>query len=1010
MIALDRQIVRRFGLLLLGILLLSATAGRATMQPPVPAQLVTVGGTVTLPNGDPLIQYYVGLAPAKSNGDFDYSQAIYTITDFYGSFSFNVTGIGNYVIEVNPPVNDSSATPLRYPLTINSGTIFLSLPLQLPAAVKTLSGQVLLGGAPYGPVVLRAFSVDSWRSVSAISNGAGVYNFGLSGGEWRIVVETPTNTSPWMYTGEPKAVYFAEDATPESRSLNFDLTPTTATLTGRVLAPDGNPLTSVNPVNDDASVFVSGDTSYSGRRYYLRNDGTFSMPLVPGIYELRVILNPTRYPTYAGPPAAVVSVPGGSVNAGDLQLIERNATISGVVRAGTTPVSGVRVQAVGGEDEVVAATTDATGAYSLKVAPDTWDVNVSLDSNQPYLNYVEGSTVVLGPNQTKQVDLSLTPAADQVRGTLVDENNAPIGGLEGWAYARDPVSKKYISSADVSDSRFTLNIPSGGALIGVVLEPGSPYALLNEVSSNLQNGVIGDQMPAGIDAATRAPYEQLVVLPAAGPAPAALLERSFRLALNNAQVSGRLLGADGRPLVGVIGSVEATPAGANAVSLTAPIDPTSAGFSLPVAAGTWFLSYRLSEADARYSPTPRAPLTVQVGAGQRLAQDLPATTLDGVVSGTLLEEDGVTPITGQYVYLSGANYSTYTLTDSSGNFVFRVPLDVGTAPTTYVIGTELTCDDTLAGRCYLNNPPFTVSIPPQQPGTNLNGTITVPAGRLVGSRSTNNTTISGRIGGLSDPDRATATVENASGGSAGPRADVDADGDFFATLGYRSGSNLSVKVRAYYSNNQTGSTGSVPVRGLLQTDPGLQQTTTQAPPITLRTVPGVPDAVSEVFIAAEGWSYTFSDGSTIQIPANAVPLGQAAFATQGSDPETRVRVVVEPTIFLPSSQVYTVGYTFGFTISLYEVQSGAPISTPLLTPASITLRYNPDELRINGADEPRLRPALQEGEHWVQPEAYVTDMANNTVSFKATQMGTWALMQLRLNSCSTCQFLPMTGG
>ena len=85
------------------------------------------------------------------------------------------------------------------------------------------------------------------------------------------------------------------------------------------------------------------------------------------------------------------------------------------------------------------------------------------------------------------------------------------------------------------------------------------------------------------------------------------------------------------------------------------------------------------------------------------------------------------------------------------------------------------------------------------------------------------------------------------------------------------------KLEAGYLNNGAFTAFGVPQTGTVSVSSALRaaqasQQLIELPLAQLDAAITLPERVSEIFQASDGWSYTLSDGSQIQIPANTVPI------------------------------------------------------------------------------------------------------------------------------------------
>ncbi|NTV65671.1 MAG: hypothetical protein HGA65_19355, partial [Oscillochloris sp.] len=576
---------------------------------------------------------------------------------------------------------------------------------------------------------------------------------------------------------------------------------------------------------------------------------------------------------------------------------------------------------------------------------------------------------------------------------------APVSYVEGWAYARDASSDKYVASAYVYGSNFTLNVPAGDLRVGLWLAAGSDYAFQDEVATTAIKAPAAqlsiDQIPttqlttAQIDAQRRALYEQAVTIgaPDSNGLAATIKPLTLTLTRNDAALSGTLRGRDGKALTGLSGTIYASPEAENASSQYASIDPQDGSYSLKLAAGTWYLSYSLDSDASIYSPYSPQPISVTVAAGANPDLDISPTYLDGEIRGVLRDDqDNILP--NEFIWVSSDNYSDYQITDENGAFTFYVPLG------SYLLGTSLSCD--LDTDCYIDPEPQPVEASRRRGAAAL---ADIGVTNLTAERSGSSAKIDGTVDSTLGIATVTGQRLNPNGSTSG-EVGVNGNGEFNDLLVAMPNNRTTVRIllKAYSGGTNKGDqrvtvTIKNASRPILASDISIQ-----APPIELKPVLGMPDSLTATFAAAKNWNVTLSDGASISIPANVVPL---------SDDETMARIVIEPTIFLPGDSLFDEANSYGYSISLYEAKSGKQITAPLRKPAQLTLRYNPATLQENEATLANVRPANYTLNHWSATGSYTLDSAARAFTVETNTLGTWALMQL-VNGVTTI-YLPIVG-
>lgn len=841
-------------------------------------------------------------------------------------------------------------------------------------------------GAPIENALVTAQRSGIPGSAQALTAPNGAFTLSLGDGQWEVTLESPADTTPWMYIGPPAEFSIGSGLTPPS--LTFVVSATQALLVGRVLTAAGSPLPPAGPSAPPPTVEVWSDDHFGSRTAAVDAMGAFSIPVVSGRYNVVPALDPAFYPDYDVAEVTVKDVTVGTVSVGDLLVLERNATINGrVIDGGGGGLAGIEVEAlrIGGGFET--ATSGAGGAFTMRVAPGTWELS-ALSPSAAYVSSDSVVTVEVAAGPPATAELVLAPAAMQVAGRLVDGAGATVGAADGWAYARRAADGAIVAYSEVTGGLFDMGVPAGSLRIGVVLPLDSPYSLARTTPA-------GVALPANSqEAAERAAYEVPLEVPPAAVPPTTPV--ALALTTLGRQLTGVVRDPGGAALPSLPIVITATPDDAGAAPQTTTAAPLTGAFTLNVGPGVWRLNYTLGANVAGLARSLPAPLSITVGAEPPAPVTLDLLRFDGVVAGILQDEAGV-PLGGQRIWVSSDRYTGEGVSAADGSFSIPVPL-VGGAPTRYILGVDGTCDD--AGTCLLDREPQWVRAEPllltgrarlaQNPGKIY--TISRPANdttvTITGRVTRNNTGVPGA--GI-EPD-----VSGSSGELDGNSA---SNGDFSVQLFFRSSVRTITGALRVTKDSDLG-VFNLNRRTVSTTAALAQAPTIDVAGVAIGPVAGMPDGLAATFAAAEGWSFTFTDGSAIRIPPGAVPLGPG----DGNE----VRVVVEPTVKLPADSQHTWAVSYGYTISLFAASTGKPISAALRTPAELTLRYTQADLDANGAAPARLRPARLVGEAWSAAESYSLDAARLKLVAQTTSLGTWAVMQER-SVCPGCVYLPVVG-
>jgi hypothetical protein len=976
-------------LLLIALLPAATPAGRAADTVDQTGPTFEVSGTVQLPPGSaPAVSALVWLQRLTAEGQDDPTGIYGAYTDIYGQFSFNVSP-GTYRLEIVPPDNEPTARELRDFSVVVDGTGPVALgAITLPLAVKRITGSVQLGGAGLSGVYVYAYTFAGLSRSTRTAND-GSFGLGLEPGEW-LVYAGNSPGALWQFVDPRSSVVFTDDGALDERALSLTMQPTTGTIQGRVLTPDGQPLT-LPPIGTSYNpyVYAIGDSFDVGRYEYLDATGAFTMPVVADSYTLYVYFDEQYYQFYGSPPSLRAQAGAGVTDVGTLTLELRDSAIEGVVRdSAGAPVGYVPVEASREGGFVETAYTAADGSYRFKLAAATWEVSVLPDPSSGFLDEGSYQQVTTSRGVTTTLDFTLARGANTVQGSFIDADSpaTPLTDVRGWAYARD-ASGEYVAWDYVESGGFVLNVPAGSLRVGVLLAPGSRYSLAEEAELPAQQALAGD-------AAELAPYEQeLTVAPALAGSPAAALSVSVPLRANNATISGRVLDQAGNPVTGVPVVVGLTPARAADAWQWADVDPGTGGFSIPVSAGVWYLSAFVDDETSPYHAPFSEPIAVTVGPGATTTQDIALQKLDGVVRGTVRDDAG-TPLAGELVWVSSPFFTASAETDGGGAYEILVPLlNPDGSAASYQLGGDFTCASPES--CFFDSDPVSV----------------VPAARLVAGEPTLAQAVSGNIVAVRATDGAILKGRLVNNGIAyggkyvkpGAIDDVtikedktDNNGVFEVLLTFRG------RGPDEYDGHLKVGSKTIRINGIDRPNllAGLAQTwpTVELLEFSVDPTEGLPRGLSAVFDNASGWSATLSDGTRVEIAPGSVPLA--------GDDGTQVRVSVTPTINIYPTAQFAEANWYGYDIVLTAVSSNRQITGELLAPARLVLRYGGLDYALNNIRESQLRPARLADERWTAADAFVLDRGANKVTVQTKTLGTWALVQER-GPCAGCVYLPI---
>jgi len=325
------------------------------------------------------------------------------------------------------------------------------------------------------------------------------------------------------------------------------------------------------------------------------------------------------------------------------ELVSQTCAIAGKIRNADdlAVLPGVQIS-TDSNDMYAIALSDANGDYSLPVIAGQWEIEV-LDASLSALGILKpgdefSATTTAGATTT--LDMSLTPAAAMVYGTVRDPLGNPIPGVKVEA-GDDPYDDETDYEQQYDWTTFT--DADGKYFIGV--------------SSGVEWRIEVNQQPA-IAPHVMPPHAWVT------PAPDGATLLDFNVQAVTAHIRGTVT-KDGVPLAGIVVGVSSD---TNDVELTATTDATGA-FDLGVVADTWWIG--LEDESLIYAHRP----PVSIGNGQTIQnQNFEVLDPTGTITGTVVDPYG-NPFTDEDVYAytdSGTYYEVSVEPNSDGSFSLPV--------------------------------------------------------------------------------------------------------------------------------------------------------------------------------------------------------------------------------------------------------------------------------------------------------------------------------------------------
>jgi len=927
----------------------------------------------------------------------DPNQFKFTRSNGEGYFYLGGLSAGTYVIEFQLPFdsNNSSgitaASPISGVVVGDNGVI--TVPdndvssnscssvsscdlgdITYPEAVKTISGVVSYetgGNVSRGEIEAMRDMGMGFKRVQLEDDGS--YSLALGGGDWFIMPHPgySESGSTWTFCGMPRYVSFADNNIPETKTINFTVKESTATVTGTVKKPDG-------------TAFCQGEVqvrSKEGCGGYapLSNDGTFSVKVPPGTYTVSVMK--WGGSDSLGPPSSdviTVTNKNSPYNVGTLTMIEKKDTITGRVWSDNNGDgdydsgegrSAVRVEAFkmskrfdefagggpgpGGPEggNFVDTETDSNGNYSLKVTPGMWMVNVMLDPGMMggYSNIAANYIYTGSPQQVNVVssdngntysgnDFEVQLADAVIKGLLVNENGSGVAGIRGYAFADSGVGPMMGMGmgAPIQNSTFTIRVPAGTYNIGVEFPPES-----------------SGYTSTGMQEVTVASGETKTVNMEVKP-------NDKRIQVNFVDQNG-----DAVTDIAQMDLFAESSTGAHIFKMLYSENLTGNSVTLSVCEGEWMIGYFVDPGENNYMSEPlskdnKVTVTSANTADNPAQVDVVLRKADSTISGIVTDPDG-NPITGAWISTDNRKASNFDIagpmfilgeaTDENGHYSITLPagtykVQAFLPPSMGYInpsGQEVTIDA---------NNPATVDLQFGESNAKITGSVTldgVKQGAFVTAYSDN--------GGYSESTTSDGDYS----------LNVTKDDTWYVKAMYETGSDF------YHSDIYEVSMGGSASKS--------QDLVLTKASFTL------PSAVSSTFDYQNAKKITLSNGFSISIPAGAISPTTNATGNN-------ITITVSPTAQL-SVQDKAVPVGIGYDITAVD-DSGTAITSNFNSQVTITIPYADSYLTdaIGSTDSRMLDNGYWDTttSTWKGVTGATIDTENKTISFTVSHFTTFSIL------------------
>jgi hypothetical protein len=680
------QIVNLFSawliILVIGISPLAPTAALAAQTAPDLALAGTVSGQVTLPNGTTPIPAGTIVRLYDPGQDEIYGRAL-DVDPATGAFSFPSVPNGLYLLRAVPPVASSYTPSMPKPVmvfnaAVNVGKLKLTDPqlsgtIFAPDGTTPTAGEVWIfrmGGLP-APTTMP--DLLSWvKPFMVVKAPTGVYKAGgLPAGFYVAVAWPKLDGTNWYIMSDPATITILPP--PAVQVKNFTLK--NADLYGLVKSPmnvnvEGarvvaqklsgapmNPMSRSMTLSDKNGRWALGNLSAGSYRVY-------AMPPFPCAVEPRLCALPMT-------DVVTVTVPAGAgVNPITLKFPDFQKTVTGKVQTNQTPAvpvfhALVKAQRLTGPGQAEAL-TDASGNYSLTLAPGLWALTVESqpDSNPadwvynkpPQLVHFRWDKVA----ETRIQDFTVVVADSHVTGLvqMPDGSTLTITSTINLRSDEGVGVRKVLKPSDPAPGAFNLAVPNGG--YKALVHPSDPRYLGPVIPPFTV--VSGETYDLG----------------------------QIKLLAKDAVITGTLT-SNGNPVAGIPVTAwrDGVPGSLKGVS------GLDGEYAIPVAAGTWHV---------QPAPGPESHYLylgsgtdVTLTAGQKMGGvDFTLSTTDATIIGQLVDATGK-PVTDVSGWASAVNKSnpaihngapiqngTFTILVPAGTYTVRARLSPGSDYTSAV--------------------------------------------------------------------------------------------------------------------------------------------------------------------------------------------------------------------------------------------------------------------------------------------------------------------------------------
>lgn len=398
----------------------------------------------------------------------------YTMTDWGEYWIFEGQDedwpTGSYTLKIRP---DSAHDP-NYITTYTAVTLTDDTPLNqtinLSAATKQITG--LVQNESGQGVVARVWALPAGGNSGYFleTDNTGNYSMYVAGGKtYEVGIENcyyadldddgedEQTCQPWYYGGKNVLATFSDDTSIETQTISFNVTATTATVTGRMTYDNSGAAT---PLPGEVALY-QGDAWYGDM---VDDQGSFTVNNFPGAYRFTYWVDDSDDPNLARYYylANNFSVAAGTNDLGTLTASEKTSTVNVTVTNGETglPLSGIDVDFwLMGAGEATSSSTNASGLASFLAHESVYMINV-FDPNNDYISVDNTNGVTVADNETKEISWQMSAVEASVNVEVDYPNGTIATDLKPHVHCWDETNKRGFG-ADIANGEGTIYALAG---------------------------------------------------------------------------------------------------------------------------------------------------------------------------------------------------------------------------------------------------------------------------------------------------------------------------------------------------------------------------------------------------------------------------------------------------------------------------------------------------------------------------------------------------------------------